>query len=89
LNRKVEPSPQEGPVRTLFDIYKVDLGGSAEWLGSVRSHRVALLEIGLAAVEAPGDYVIVNRHRRSNRTELRIECERPPCDRHHRRRVSH
>jgi hypothetical protein len=38
------------------DIYRVDVGGSAEWLGSVQSYSVALLEIELTAVEAPGDY---------------------------------
>jgi len=48
-------------MHALFDIYKVDVGGSAEWLGSVQSYSVALLEIQLAAVEAPADYVIVKR----------------------------
>jgi len=48
-------------MHTLVDIYRVDVGGSAEWLDSVESYSVALLKIELIAVEAPGDYAIVNR----------------------------
>ena len=44
-----------------FDMYRVDVDGSVEWLGSVRDYSVALLEIELTAVEAPSDYAIVNR----------------------------
>ena len=50
-----------GPMHALFDMYKVDLGGSAMWLGSVQSYSVALFEIKLTAARAPGDYAIVNR----------------------------
>ena len=50
-----------GPIHVLFDMYKVDLGGSAMWLGSVQSYSVALFEIKLTAARAPGDYAIVNR----------------------------
>ena len=50
-----------GPIHALFDMYKVDLGGSAMWLGSVQSYSVALFEIKLTAAKAPGDYTIVNR----------------------------
>jgi hypothetical protein len=45
----------------LFDMYRVDFDGSVEWLGSIRDYSMALLEIELTAVEAPGDYAIVNR----------------------------
>ena len=48
-------------MHALYDMYKVDLGGSAMWLGSVQSYSVALFEIELTAVKAPGDYAIVNR----------------------------
>jgi len=48
-------------MHVLFDIYRVDVGGSAEWLDSVQSYSGALLKIELIAVEAPGDYAIVNR----------------------------
>ena len=50
-----------GPKHALFDIYKVDLGGSAMWLGSIQSYSVALFEIKLTAARAPGDYAIINR----------------------------
>ena len=46
-------------MHALFDLYRVDVGGSAEWLGSVQSYSVALFEIELIAAEAPGDYVVV------------------------------
>ena len=71
MNCKVGPSPQEGPIHALFDIYEVDPDGSVEWLASVQSHSVALLKIELTAVEAPGDYVIVNRQT-GDRTELSV-----------------
>ena len=45
----------------LFDMYKLDLCGSAMWMGSVESYGVALFEIELTAAKAPGDYAIVNR----------------------------
>ena len=45
----------------LFDMYKVDFGGSGMWMGSVESYSVALFEIELTAAKAPGDYAIVNR----------------------------
>ena len=48
-------------MHALFDMYKVHLGGSAMWLGSVESYSVALFEIELTAAKAPGDYAIVNR----------------------------
>ena len=48
-------------MHALFDMYKVDLGGEAMWLGSVESYSVALLEIELTAAKAPGDYAIINR----------------------------
>jgi hypothetical protein len=48
-------------MHALFDMYKVDLRGSAMWMGSVQSYSVALFEIELTAVKAPGDYAIVNR----------------------------
>jgi hypothetical protein len=48
-------------MHALFDMYKVNLRGSAMWLGSVQSYSVALFEIELNAAKAPGDYVIVNR----------------------------
>ena len=48
-------------MQALFDIYRVDFDGSVMWLGSAQSYNVALLEIELTAVEAPGDYIIVNR----------------------------
>jgi hypothetical protein len=48
-------------MHALFDIYKVDPRGSAMWMGSVQSYSVALFEIELIAVNAPGDYAIVNR----------------------------
>ena len=50
-----------GPIHALFDMYKVDLGGSAMWLGSVQSYSVAVFEIELTAARAPGDYAIINR----------------------------
>ena len=55
-----------------FDIYEVDPDGSVEWLASVQSYSVALLKIELTAVEAPGDYVIVNRQT-GDRTELSLD----------------
>ena len=48
-------------MHAFYDMYKVDLGGSTMWLGSVQSYSVALFEIELTAVKAPGDYAIVNR----------------------------
>ena len=45
----------------LFDIYKLDLRGSAMWMGSVQSYGVALFEIELTAAKAPGNYAIINR----------------------------
>ena len=48
-------------MHALFDIYKVDPRGSAMWMGSAQSYSVALFEIELIAVNAPGDYAIVNR----------------------------
>ena len=48
-------------MHALFDIYMVDVDGSVESLGSVLSYSLALLKIELTAVEAPGDYAIVNR----------------------------
>ena len=55
------PVTASGPMHALFDMYKVDLGGSAMWLGSVQSYSVALFEIKLTAARVPGDYAIVNR----------------------------
>jgi hypothetical protein len=48
-------------MRALFDMYKVDLRGSAMWMGSVHSYGAAAFEIELNAARAPGDYAIVNR----------------------------
>jgi hypothetical protein len=48
-------------MHALFDMYKLDLGGSAMWMGSVKSYGVALFEIELVAAKAPGDYAIINR----------------------------
>ena len=48
-------------MHALYDMYKVDLGGSTMWLGSVQSYSVALFELELTAAKAPGDYAIVNR----------------------------
>ena len=45
----------------LFDFYKLDLRGSAMWMGSVQSYDVALFEIELTAAKAPGNYAIINR----------------------------
>ena len=59
-------------MHALFDIYEVDPDGSVEWLASVLSYSVALLKIELTAVEAPGDYVIVNRQT-GDRTELSLD----------------
>jgi hypothetical protein len=59
-------------MHALFDIYMVDVDGSVEWLGSVLSYSLALLKIELTAVEAPGDYVIVNRQS-GDRTELSVD----------------
>jgi len=56
-------------MHALFDMYKVDLGGSARWLGSAQSYSVALFKIELTAAKAPGDYAIVNRQT-SERTVL-------------------
>jgi hypothetical protein len=56
-----------------FDLYKVDFDGSAEWLGSVQSYSVALLEIELIAARAPGDYAIVNRQTRRPVNRNRIQ----------------
>ena len=58
-----------GPMHPLFDMYKVDPGGSAMWLGSIQSYSVALFEIKLTAARAPGDYAIVNRQT-GDRTSL-------------------
>jgi len=55
------PVTASGPMHALFDMYKVDLGGSAMWLGSVQSYSVAVFEIELTAARAPGDYAIINR----------------------------
>jgi len=59
-------------MHALFDNYEVDPDGSVEWLASVQSYSVALLKIELTAVEAPGDYVIVNRQT-GDRTELSVD----------------
>jgi hypothetical protein len=59
-------------MHALFDIYMVDVDGSVESLGSVLSYSLALLKIELTAVEAPGDYVIVNRQS-GDRTELSVD----------------
>jgi len=48
-------------MHALFDIYRVDVDGSAKWLDSVQSYSAALLKIELIAVEAPSDYAIVSR----------------------------
>ena len=48
-------------MHAFYDMYKVDLGGSTMWLGSVQSYSVALFELELTAAKAPGDYAIVNR----------------------------
>jgi hypothetical protein len=49
-------------MRALFDMYKVDLRGSAIlWMGCVHSYGAAAFEIELSAARAPGDYAIVNR----------------------------
>jgi hypothetical protein len=48
-------------MHALFDMYKLDLYGSAMWMGSVQSYGVALFEIELTAAKAPGDYAIINR----------------------------
>jgi hypothetical protein len=56
-------------MHALFEMYRVDFDGSVEWLGSAQSYSLALLEIELTAVEAPGDYAIVNR-RTGERTVL-------------------
>jgi len=48
-------------MHALFDMYKLDLCGSAMWMGSVESYGVALFEIELIAAKAPGDYAIINR----------------------------
>jgi hypothetical protein len=48
-------------MRALFDMYKVDLRGSAMWMGSVHSYNAAAFEIELSAARSPGDYAIVNR----------------------------
>jgi hypothetical protein len=48
-------------MHALFDMYKLDLYGSAMWMGSVQSYSVALFEIELTAAKAPGDYGIINR----------------------------
>ena len=60
-----------------FDIYRVDVGGSAKWLDSIESYSVALLKIELIAVEAPGDYAIVNRQT-GDRTELSLDLRVDP-----------
>ena len=59
-------------MHALYDIYMVDVDGSVESLGSVLSYSLALLKIELTAVEAPGDYVIVNRQS-GDRTELSVD----------------
>ena len=48
-------------MHALFDIYRVDVDGSAKWLDSVQSYSAALLKIELIAAEAPSDYAIVSR----------------------------
>jgi len=53
----------------LFDLYKLDLQGSAKWLGSVQSFNMALFEIELTAKKAPGDYAVINRQT-GERTDL-------------------
>ena len=53
----------------LFDLYKLDLHGSANWLGSVQSFNTALFEIELTAKQAPGDYAVINRQT-GERTDL-------------------
>ena len=53
----------------LFDLYKLNLRGSAEWLGSVQSFNTALFEIELTAKQAPGDYAVINRQT-GERTDL-------------------
>ena len=55
----------------LFDLYKLDLRGSAQWLGTVQSYNLALFEVELTAARAPGDYTIVNRQT-GERTNLRF-----------------
>jgi len=64
-------------MHALFDIYEVDPDGSVEWLASVQSYSVALLKIELTAVEAAGDYVIVNRQT-GDRTELSLDLRVDP-----------
>jgi hypothetical protein len=48
-------------MHALFDMYKLDLHGSAMWMVCVQSYSVALFEIELTAAKAPGDYAIINR----------------------------
>ena len=64
-------------MRALFDMYRVDVDGSVEWLGSSQDYRLALLEIGLNSVEAPGEYVIVDRQT-SDRIVLSFGMRRGP-----------
>jgi hypothetical protein len=53
----------------LFDLYNLDLQGSAKWLGSVQTFDIALLVVEMTAERAPGDYIVINRQT-GERTDL-------------------
>jgi hypothetical protein len=65
----------------LFDLYRLDLKGSAMWLGTVQSYNLAVFEIELTAARAPGDYTIVNR-KTGQRTDLRLGVTADGHDNH-------
>lgn len=66
-------------MHVLFDIRKLDLRGSAMWLGLRPIYSIALLELELTSAKAPGDYAITNRQT-AERAALSFgfECGRSP-----------
>ena len=53
----------------LFDLYNLDLQGSAKWMGSVQTFNMALLVAEMTAARAPGNYTVINRQT-GERTDL-------------------
>ena len=52
---------REDPLCPSFDILKLGLDDSEEWMGNVESYDVALFDVELAAAKSPGKYAILNR----------------------------
>jgi hypothetical protein len=44
-----------------FDIFKLGIGGSLQWIGDSESFSGAMFRVELAAAKAPGKYVLHNQ----------------------------